>query len=116
MIEQTVAGGEPQTVTVPAYTYDYSQPIDTQSAPPPAEVADPAVAKFDSARAAFGNGDYAGALKLTDDDVLVFMIWRELPMSGLTIIGVLVGISLIFRGVSWLMVGFALKRIPVSVA
>ena len=33
-------------------------------------------------------------------------------MSGLTIIGVLVGISLIFRGVSWLMLGFTLKRIP----
>jgi uncharacterized membrane protein HdeD (DUF308 family) len=46
------------------------------------------------------------------DVVLGVMIWRELPMSGLTIIGVLVGISLIFRGVSWLMVGFALKRIP----
>jgi tetratricopeptide (TPR) repeat protein len=54
-------------VTVPAYSYDYGQPIDTQSAPPPAEVADPAVAKFDSARAAFGNGDYAGALRLTDE-------------------------------------------------
>jgi uncharacterized membrane protein HdeD (DUF308 family) len=50
------------------------------------------------------------------DVVLGVMIWRELPMSGLTIIGVLVGISLIFRGVSWLMVGFGLKRIPVSVA
>ena len=71
VIEQTVAGGEPQTVTVPAYTYDYSQPIDTQSAPPPAEVADPAVAKFDSARAAFGTGDYAGALKLTDEALKV---------------------------------------------
>jgi uncharacterized membrane protein HdeD (DUF308 family) len=46
------------------------------------------------------------------DFVLGVMIWRELPMSGLTIIGVLVGISLIFRGISWLMVGFALKRIP----
>ena len=46
------------------------------------------------------------------DIVLGVMIWRELPMSGLTIIGVLVGISLIFRGVSWLMVGFALKRLP----
>jgi uncharacterized membrane protein HdeD (DUF308 family) len=33
-------------------------------------------------------------------------------MSGLTIIGVLVGISLIFRGISWLMVGFGLKRLP----
>ncbi len=46
------------------------------------------------------------------DLVLGVMIWRELPLSGLTIIGVLVGISLIFRGVSWLMVGFALKRLP----
>ena len=71
VIEQTVAGGEPQTVTVPAYTYDYSQPIDTQSAPPPEEVANPAVAKFDSARAAFGTGDYAGALKLTDEALKV---------------------------------------------
>ena len=46
------------------------------------------------------------------DLVLGVLIWRELPMSGLTIIGVLVGISLIFRGISWLMVGFALKRLP----
>jgi tetratricopeptide (TPR) repeat protein len=71
VIEQTVAGGEPQAVTVPAYSYDYSQPIDTQSAPPPAEAADPAVAKFDSARAAFGDGDYAGALRLTDEALRV---------------------------------------------
>ena len=71
VIEQTVAGGEPQTVTVPAYTYDYSQPIDTQAAPPPAEVANPAIAKFDSARAAFGTGDYAGALQLTDEALKV---------------------------------------------
>ena len=40
------------------------------------------------------------------------MIWRELPMSGLTIIGLLVGISMIFRGVSWLMLGLTLKKIP----
>ena len=71
VIEQTVVGAEPQTVTVPAYAYDYSQPIDTQSAPPAAEVADPAVAKFDSARAAFGSGDYAGALRLTDEALKV---------------------------------------------
>ena len=61
VIEQTVYGGEPQTVTVPALAYDYSQPIQTQAAPPPAEVADPALAKFESARDAFRNGDYAGA-------------------------------------------------------
>ena len=47
--------------------YDYSQPIDAQAAPPPAEVADPALAKFDSAREAFRNGDYAGALRLVDE-------------------------------------------------
>ena len=46
------------------------------------------------------------------DVVLGVMIWRELPYSGLTIVGLLVGISLIFRGVSWLMIGFALKRVP----
>jgi uncharacterized membrane protein HdeD (DUF308 family) len=50
------------------------------------------------------------------DVALGVLIWRELPMSGLTIIGVLVGISLIFRGVSWLMVGFALKRLPSAAA
>jgi uncharacterized membrane protein HdeD (DUF308 family) len=46
------------------------------------------------------------------DIALGVMIWRELPISGLTIIGLLVGISSIFRGVSWLMLGFTLKRIP----
>ena len=50
------------------------------------------------------------------DVILGVMIWRELPMSGLTIIGVLVGISLIFRGVSWLMLGLTLKRIPAAAA
>jgi uncharacterized membrane protein HdeD (DUF308 family) len=50
------------------------------------------------------------------DVVLGVLIWRELPMSGLTMIGVLVGTSLIFRGVSWLMVGCALKRIPAAAA
>ena len=55
----------------PRLAYDYSQPIDTQAAPPPAEVADPAIAKFDSAREAFGSGDYAGALRLTDEALKV---------------------------------------------
>src|SRR5262249_37464873 len=57
----------PQTVTVPASTFDYSQPLDTQSAPPAEEVADPAIAKFDSGREAFRTGDYASALRLTDE-------------------------------------------------
>jgi uncharacterized membrane protein HdeD (DUF308 family) len=46
------------------------------------------------------------------DVALGVMIWLELPMSGLTIIGLLVGISVIFRGVTWLMVGLTLKKIP----
>jgi uncharacterized membrane protein HdeD (DUF308 family) len=46
------------------------------------------------------------------DIALGVMIWRELPVSGLTVIGLLVGISTLFRGVSWLMLGFSLKRIP----
>jgi tetratricopeptide (TPR) repeat protein len=71
IIEQVSAGGEPQAVSIPALAYDYSQPIDTQAAPPPAEVADPAVAKFDAARQAFHDADYAGALRLTDEALKV---------------------------------------------
>ena len=50
------------------------------------------------------------------DIVLGIMIWAELPMSGLTIIGLLVGISAIFRGVSWLMLGLTLKQVPSAAA
>ncbi|MFI5455426.1 MAG: tetratricopeptide repeat protein [Isosphaerales bacterium] len=74
VIEQTVVGGEPQTVSVPALAYDYSQPINTQAAPPPAEAADPALAKFDAAREAFRTGDYSGALRLTDEALKVLPI------------------------------------------
>jgi uncharacterized membrane protein HdeD (DUF308 family) len=50
------------------------------------------------------------------DIVLGVMIWRGLPGSGLTIVGLLVGISTVFRGVSWLMLGFTLKGIPKAAA
>ncbi|WP_406696162.1 tetratricopeptide repeat protein [Singulisphaera sp. Ch08] len=70
VIEQMVAG-EPQTLSVPPLAYDYSQPIDTQSTPPPADVADPAMANFESARVAFRSGDFAGALRLTDEALKV---------------------------------------------
>jgi uncharacterized membrane protein HdeD (DUF308 family) len=46
------------------------------------------------------------------DIVIGVLIWGELPISGLTIIGLLVGISMIFRGVTWLMVGLRLRKIP----
>jgi uncharacterized membrane protein HdeD (DUF308 family) len=46
------------------------------------------------------------------DVLLGVLIWDELPWTGLTIIGLLVGISLIFHGVSWLMLGLTLKQVP----
>jgi uncharacterized membrane protein HdeD (DUF308 family) len=46
------------------------------------------------------------------DIALGVIIWRGIPISGLTIIGLLVGISTLFHGVSWLMLGFRLRRIP----
>jgi tetratricopeptide (TPR) repeat protein len=66
VIEQVAEGGVPQTVTVPAVSYDYSQPINTDAPPPAPAVADPALAKFDEGRAAFKAGDYVKALQLTD--------------------------------------------------
>ena len=53
--DPTVAGG-----------YDYSQPIDTTAAPADESVADSAMALFDAGRAAFHDGNYAGALQQTD--------------------------------------------------
>ena len=53
--------------------YDYSQPINTQSAPPQPSVTDQAGTEFDSARDAFKAGDYAKALDLTDQAI------RQLP-------------------------------------
>jgi uncharacterized membrane protein HdeD (DUF308 family) len=50
------------------------------------------------------------------DIVLGVLIWRELPIAGLMVIGLLVGISTIFRGASWLMLGFALKGAHVPTA
>ena len=67
VFEQTSPTGEVQNVSVQPTSYDYSQPLDTQSPPPAEDVANPAVAKFDEARAAFGTGDYATALRLTDE-------------------------------------------------
>ena len=65
--QQTLATGEDQTVSVQPTNYDYSQPLDPQSPPPAENVANPAIARFDEARAAFGTGDYATALKLNDE-------------------------------------------------
>ncbi len=46
--------------------YDYSQPINTTSAPADDSVANPAMALFDAGRASFQQGNYADALQQTD--------------------------------------------------
>jgi len=43
--------------------------------------------------------------------VLGVMIWREMPVATLWVIGTFVGINLIFNGVSWLMLGLAVRRV-----
>jgi uncharacterized membrane protein HdeD (DUF308 family) len=43
---------------------------------------------------------------------LGIMIWRQWPLSGLWVIGLFVGIELIFHGWSLLMVGLSAKRSP----
>jgi tetratricopeptide (TPR) repeat protein len=50
-----------------AAPYDYSQPIDTVSAPADESTSSPALALFDTARASFQQGNYADALKQTND-------------------------------------------------
>ena len=50
-----------------AAPYNYSQPIDTVSAPADESVADPAMALFDAGRASFKEGNYADALQKTND-------------------------------------------------
>lgn len=42
--------------------------------------------------------------------VLGVLLWAQWPVSGLWFIGFAVGISLIFRGLSWLMLGMMARR------
>jgi uncharacterized membrane protein HdeD (DUF308 family) len=39
-------------------------------------------------------------------------IWRQWPLSGLWVIGLFVGIEMLFSGMSWLMLGLALRSVP----
>ena len=52
-----------------AAVYDYSQPIDPQTAPPDETVINQATTVFDNAREAFKAGDYAKALELVDQAI-----------------------------------------------
>jgi tetratricopeptide (TPR) repeat protein len=52
--------------TAQPLVYNYSQPIDPTSEPPPQEVTEQALSTFDQARDAFKSGDYTAAIDLTD--------------------------------------------------
>jgi len=44
--------------------------------------------------------------------VLGIAIWRQWPLSGLRFIGLFVGIEMIFSGLSWMMLGLAVRSTP----
>jgi uncharacterized membrane protein HdeD (DUF308 family) len=46
------------------------------------------------------------------DVILGVMIWQEWPASALWVIGLFVGINLLFRGVNWIALGLALHSLP----
>lgn len=46
------------------------------------------------------------------DMILGIMIWMEWPTSGLWVIGMFLGISLIFRGFNWIGLGLLLRTPP----
>ncbi len=46
------------------------------------------------------------------DVVLGVMIWQEWPASAFWVIGLFVGINLIFRGFNWVGLGLALRSMP----
>jgi uncharacterized membrane protein HdeD (DUF308 family) len=46
------------------------------------------------------------------DFILGVMIWQEWPASALWVIGLFVGISLMFRGFNWIGLGLALRSLP----
>jgi uncharacterized membrane protein HdeD (DUF308 family) len=46
------------------------------------------------------------------DVILGVMIWQEWPASALWVIGLFVGINLLFRGFNWIALGLALRALP----
>jgi uncharacterized membrane protein HdeD (DUF308 family) len=44
--------------------------------------------------------------------LLGIFIWRRWPWSGLWVIGLVVGVELIFNGLQWLMLGLAVRSVP----
>ncbi len=56
----------------------------------------------------WGGVVFNGALSF----LLGLLIWREWPESSLWVIGLFVGIDLVFAGSNWLMVSLTLRQIP----
>jgi uncharacterized membrane protein HdeD (DUF308 family) len=50
------------------------------------------------------------------DLVLGILIWMEWPASALWVIGMFVGISMVFRGFNWIALGLALRALPRAAA
>jgi uncharacterized membrane protein HdeD (DUF308 family) len=46
------------------------------------------------------------------DMILAQMVWQEWPAPALSVIGLFVGINLLFRGFNWLALGLALRSLP----
>jgi uncharacterized membrane protein HdeD (DUF308 family) len=46
------------------------------------------------------------------DVILGVMIWQEWPESALWVLGLFVGINLLFRGFNWIALGLALRSLP----
>ena len=46
------------------------------------------------------------------DLILGVMIWQQWPASALWVIGLFLGINLIFRGVNWIALGLGLRALP----
>ena len=46
------------------------------------------------------------------DLILGILIWMEWPESALWVLGLFLGITLIFRGVNWIALGFGLRSLP----
>ena len=46
------------------------------------------------------------------DMILAQMIWQEWPAPALWVIGLFVGINLLFRGFNWVALGLALRSLP----
>ncbi len=48
--------------------------------------------------------------------LLGVIIYRNFPESGIWVIGLLVGLEMLFHGWTWIMLSLAIRRIPAKTA